>query len=42
MTSIAVVGSQWGDEGKGKITDFLGTTADLSVRANGGKNSRCA
>lgn len=39
MTSIAVVGSQWGDEGKGKITDFLGTTADLSVRANGGNNA---
>lgn len=39
MTVVAVVGSQWGDEGKGKITDFLGQDADLTVRANGGNNA---
>lgn len=39
MTSIAVVGSQWGDEGKGKITDFLSKQASMAVRSNGGNNA---
>lgn len=39
MTVIAVVGSQWGDEGKGKITDYLGQEAELTVRSNGGNNA---
>lgn len=36
MTSIVVVGSQWGDEGKGKITDFLSHDADVVARYQGG------
>lgn len=39
MSSIVVVGSQWGDEGKGKITDFLGREAKLTVRFSGGDNA---
>ena len=39
MTAIAVVGSQWGDEGKGKITDFLSKEAAMAVRSNGGNNA---
>lgn len=39
MTAIAVIGSQWGDEGKGKITDFLSKDAALTVRSNGGNNA---
>lgn len=39
MTAVAVVGSQWGDEGKGKITDFLSKNANLTVRSNGGNNA---
>ena len=39
MTAIAVVGSQWGDEGKGKITDFLSKDAAMAVRSNGGNNA---
>lgn len=39
MTAIAVVGSQWGDEGKGKITDFLSKEASYAVRSNGGNNA---
>lgn len=39
MSSIVVVGSQWGDEGKGKITDFLGSDAALTVRFSGGDNA---
>ncbi len=31
MTAIAVVGSQWGDEGKGKITDFLSKDAAMQA-----------
>ena len=38
MTAVTVVGSQWGDEGKGKITDFLSKEAAYSVRSNGGNN----
>ncbi|UCC91215.1 MAG: adenylosuccinate synthase [Candidatus Aenigmatarchaeota archaeon] len=37
--SVVVVGTQWGDEGKGKIVDFLAEDADLVVRFNGGCNA---
>jgi len=33
MTNVAVIGSQWGDEGKGKIVDWLSERADLIVRS---------
>ena len=36
---MAVIGSQWGDEGKGKITDLLGERCDLVVRYQGGNNA---
>jgi adenylosuccinate synthase len=36
---IVVIGAQWGDEGKGKIIDFLTETADLVVRSQGGNNA---
>ena len=36
---LVVVGSQWGDEGKGKVTDFLGQNADVVVRSQGGNNA---
>lgn len=39
MKNIVVVGSQWGDEGKGKITDFLAQDADIVVRYQGGNNA---
>ncbi|CAH1851183.1 adenylosuccinate synthase [Convivina intestini] len=39
MSSIVIVGSQWGDEGKGKITDFLSRQADFVVRYSGGDNA---
>ncbi|MFD0898144.1 adenylosuccinate synthase [Loigolactobacillus binensis] len=39
MASVVVVGSQWGDEGKGKITDFLGESADIIARSQGGDNA---
>ncbi|GEK35596.1 adenylosuccinate synthase [Kurthia sibirica] len=39
MTSIVVVGTQWGDEGKGKITDFLSKKADAIARFSGGDNA---
>ena len=38
-TSIVVVGTQWGDEGKGKVVDFLAKDADMIVRYNGGNNA---
>lgn len=38
-TVDVVVGAQWGDEGKGKIVDFLAEKADVVVRANGGDNA---
>ncbi|MBI2437184.1 MAG: adenylosuccinate synthetase, partial [Candidatus Magasanikbacteria bacterium] len=34
-----IIGSQWGDEGKGKITDFFARTADYVVRFQGGNNA---
>ena len=36
---IVVVGTQWGDEGKGKITDYLAQQADVVVRSQGGNNA---
>lgn len=39
MAVIVVIGSQWGDEGKGKIVDYLAKTSDLVVRFNGGNNA---
>ena len=39
MHNIAVVGSQWGDEGKGKIVDWLSEKADVIVRFQGGHNA---
>lgn len=39
MPGIIVVGSQWGDEGKGKIIDLLSSQADLVVRSQGGNNA---
>ena len=36
MTSVVVVGTQWGDEGKGKITDFLSQDAEVIARYQGG------
>lgn len=37
--NIVVVGSQWGDEGKGKVTDYLAKDADVIVRFQGGNNA---
>ena len=39
MKNIVVVGSQWGDEGKGKIVDWLSEQADVVVRFQGGHNA---
>ena len=39
MTVTAVIGTQWGDEGKGKITDVLAEKADYVVRFQGGNNA---
>ena len=39
MSSVVVVGSQWGDEGKGKITDFLSHDAEVIARYQGGDNA---
>jgi adenylosuccinate synthase len=39
MTTVVVVGTQWGDEGKGKITDFLAESADVVSRYQGGNNA---
>ncbi len=39
MPALVLVGSQWGDEGKGKITDFLAEQADYVVRYQGGSNA---
>ena len=39
MSGVVVVGTQWGDEGKGKITDFLAGKADVIVRFQGGNNA---
>jgi len=39
MSTVVVVGTQWGDEGKGKITDFLAEGADVVARYQGGNNA---
>ncbi len=39
MPNVAVIGSQWGDEGKGKIVDWLSAKADVIVRFQGGHNA---
>jgi adenylosuccinate synthase len=39
MTGLVVIGAQWGDEGKGRIIDWLSGQADLVVRYNGGHNA---
>ena len=39
MSSVVVVGTQWGDEGKGKITDFLSEKAEVIARYQGGDNA---
>ena len=39
MASVVVVGTQWGDEGKGKITDFLSENAEVIARYQGGNNA---
>ena len=37
--NVAVIGAQWGDEGKGKIVDYLATDAQIIVRFSGGANA---
>ncbi|MGB9792795.1 MAG: adenylosuccinate synthase [Thermacetogeniaceae bacterium] len=39
MSCIVIVGAQWGDEGKGKVTDYLARKADVVVRYQGGNNA---
>ena len=39
MSAVVLVGTQWGDEGKGKVTDFLAQKADCVVRYQGGSNA---
>ncbi len=39
MSTTVVLGAQWGDEGKGKVTDFFASTADYVVRFQGGNNA---
>ncbi len=39
MKNVAVIGSQWGDEGKGKIVDWLSSEADVIIRFQGGHNA---
>ena len=39
MPAVVIVGAQWGDEGKGKATDLLGSSVDLVVKFNGGNNA---
>lgn len=39
MSSVTVIGAQWGDEGKGKIVDWLASRADVVVRFQGGHNA---
>ena len=39
MPAIVIVGAQWGDEGKGKATDALGSRTDYVVKFNGGNNA---
>jgi len=39
MSTLVIVGTQWGDEGKGKVTDYLAEKADVVVRYQGGNNA---
>ncbi|MDD4571090.1 MAG: adenylosuccinate synthase [Clostridia bacterium] len=39
MTSVVLIGAQWGDEGKGKMTDYLAAQADMVLRCMGGSNA---
>ena len=39
MANVTVIGAQWGDEGKGKIVDWLSSRADAVVRFQGGHNA---
>ncbi|MGL4710023.1 MAG: adenylosuccinate synthetase, partial [Aeromonas veronii] len=39
MSSIVVVGANWGDEGKGRIVDYLAGQAGASIRFQGGNNA---
>ncbi|HYN45345.1 MAG TPA: adenylosuccinate synthetase, partial [Allosphingosinicella sp.] len=39
MANVTVIGGQWGDEGKGKIVDWLASRADIVVRFQGGHNA---
>ncbi|MFZ5968282.1 MAG: adenylosuccinate synthase [Bacillota bacterium] len=39
MSTVVIVGAQWGDEGKGKVIDYLAREADVVVRAQGGNNA---
>ncbi len=39
MPNVVVVGAQWGDEGKGRVVDWLAAQADLVARYNGGHNA---
>src|SRR3990172_1666777 len=39
MANVTVIGAQWGDEGKGKIVDWLSERADVVVRFQGGHNA---
>lgn len=39
MSGVVVIGAQWGDEGKGKITDYLAENAEIVVRYQGGNNA---
>ena len=39
MSGIVLIGAQWGDEGKGKATDLIGTKVDYVARFNGGNNA---
>ena len=39
MANVTVIGAQWGDEGKGKVVDWLASRADIVVRFQGGHNA---
>src|SRR3954447_12140011 len=39
MPAVVLIGAQWGDEGKGKATDLLGSRVDYVVKFNGGNNA---
>ena len=39
MSNVTVIGAQWGDEGKGKIVDWLSNQADIVLRFQGGNNA---